>query len=183
MIDIKNKAKNIFNSLKDEFGYTNLYQAPKLEKIIISVGAGRDKDDKRKMAVILDRLEKITGQKASPSPAKKSIASFKLREGQIIGYKATLRGDKMYRFLDKFISIVIPRMKDFRGVKISAVDEMGNLSIGIKEHIVFPETGDEEIKDIFGLSIVVVSTAKNKKEGVALFTQLGVPFEKENNNK
>jgi len=179
MIDIKEKEKKAFDSLKDKFNYTNVFQTPKLEKIIVSVGAGRDKEDKRKLAVILDRLEKITGQKASPSPAKKSIASFKLREGQIIGYKVTLRGDRMYRFLDKFISIVIPRMKDFRGIKKTAVDEMGNLSIGVKEHIVFPETGDEEIKDIFGLSIVVVSTAKSKEEGLGFFAHLGVPFKKD----
>ena len=179
MLDIKDKINNTFDSLKEEFSYKNKFQAPKLEKIILSVGAGRDKGDKKKIAVIVDRLTKIAGQKPSPSLAKKSVAAFKLREGEVIGFKTTLRGSNMDYFFEKFISIVIPRMKDFRGISEKSIDEMGNLTIGIKEHIIFPETGDEEINDIFGLAVTIVSTATNKEEALAFFKHLGVPFKKE----
>jgi len=179
MLEIQDKINKAFDSLKDKFSYKNKMQAPKLEKIVLSVGVGRDKGDKKKLSVILDRLTKITGQKPSSSAAKKSIAAFKLREGEIVGYKTTLRGNSMNFFFDKFVAIIIPRMKDFRGISKKSIDEMGNLTIGIKEHIVFPETGDEEIKDIFGLSVTLVSTASNKEEALAFFEYLGIPFKKD----
>lgn len=172
------KVQNAFETLKGEFAYTNKMAAPKVEKVVISTGTGKIKD-KGKIEVIQDRLSKITGQKTSPRPAKKSIASFKLREGDIVGYQVTLRGEQMYSFLDKLIHIALPRTRDFRGLKVSAIDEMGNLTIGIKEHTIFPETADEDLKDVFGLAITVVTTAKNKEEAKAFLTHLGVPFRKE----
>ncbi|MCD5396664.1 MAG: 50S ribosomal protein L5 [Candidatus Pacebacteria bacterium] len=178
MLSLKEKIENSFDVLVKEFKYKHKMEAPKIEKIVVSVGVGKYKDDKRKLSVIQDRISKITGQKATYLLAKKSIASFKLRQGQVVGYKVTLYGKKMIMFFDKFISIIIPRMRDFRGISNNSVDEMGNLTIGIKEHIIFPETGDEEIKDIFGLSITVVSSASSKKEGLAFFKHLGIPFKK-----
>ncbi|MCK5589328.1 MAG: 50S ribosomal protein L5 [Candidatus Pacebacteria bacterium] len=183
MLDIQKKINSAFDFLKEKFSYKNKFQSPKLTKIVVSVGVGRDKEDKRKLGVILDRLTKITGQKPSESPAKKSIAAFKLREGQIVGYKVTMRGDKMHRFFDKFVGIVMPRMKDFRGISLQSVDEQGNLTMGIKEHIVFPETGDEEIKDIFSLAVTIVSSASSKDEALEFFKHIGIPFKKEKENK
>ena len=179
MIELKEKINNVFDILKDKFGYKNKMQAPKLEKIVVSVGLGSVKTDKKKMDKIKDRLIKITGQLPIEVLAKKSIASFKVREGQLTGFKTTLRGDRMHYFFDKLISVIIPRIKDFRGISLKSIDEMGNLTIGVKEHIIFPETGDEELKDIFGLSIVIVSTAKNKAEATAFFKSIGVPLKKE----
>lgn len=172
------KVQNTFEALKEEFAYKNKMAAPKVEKVVISTGTGKIKD-KGKIEVIQDRLARITGQKTSPRPAKKSIASFKLREGDVVGYQVTLRGEQMYNFLDKLIHIALPRTRDFRGLKVSAIDEMGNLTIGIKEHTIFPEAADEDLKDVFGLAITVVTTAKNKEEAKAFLTHLGIPFRKE----
>ncbi len=177
---VKEKTKKAFDKLKEMGKVSNIMEAPKLQKVVVSVGAGRSKDDKRKMSVIEDRLAKITGQKAAPAPAKKSIASFKVRAGETIGYRVTLRGDRMYDFIDKLIDIAIPRTKDFRGIKPSAVDQMGNLTLGIKEHIIFPETGDEELNDIFGLSVTLTTSAKNRDDAKVFFEEIGIPFKKEN---
>ena len=120
--------------------------------------------DKAKLALIQDRLAKITGQKVSLRPAKQSIASFKLRAGDIVGYQVTLRGERMIHFLDKLIHLALPQTRDFRGLKVSAIDEMGNYTIGIKENTIFPECGDDELKDVFSLAITIVTTAKSKKK-------------------
>lgn len=165
-----------FEALKGEFGYTSSMQTPRIAKVVVSTGVGSLKD-KKKLEVIVDRLMKITGQAPAQRGAKKSIANFKVREGDISGYQITLRGARMQAFLDKLIHIVLPRVKDFRGLKATAIDEMGNLSIGIKEHTVFPETSDEDAKDVFGLSVVIVTTAKNKKEAEAYFRHIGVPLQ------
>ena len=165
-----------FDALKSEFGYKNVMQAPRLMKIIISSGVGSLKD-KKKLELIVDRLAKITGQAPAVRGAKKSIANFKLRVGDIAGYTVTLRGERMRAFFDKLVHIVFPRVKDFRGIKPSAIDEMGNISIGLKEHTVFPETSDEESKDIFGLAVTIVTSAKNKKEAGAFLRHLGVPLQ------
>ncbi len=178
-IPVKEKQKIAFEELKKSGAISNIMEAPKLEKVVISVGAGRVKDDKRKLAVIEDRLAKITGQKASPAAARKSIATFKVREGEITGYKVTLRGDRMFEFVDKFINISLPRTRDFRGIKLSSIDQMGNLTIGIKEHIVFPETSDEEINDIFGLSVTFTTSAKNREDAEVFFKAIGIPFRKD----
>ncbi len=179
MQTIKQKQETAYQVLKDTFGYTNVMQAPKIKQVVVSVGVGKIRSDKNKLEVIEDRLGKITGQKPARAAAKKSIATFKVREGDTAGYKVSLHGPKMYQFLDKFINIAIPRTKDFRGLKKTAVDEMGNMTIGIKEHMIFPETGDEEIRDIFGLAITITTSAKNKQEATAFFEHLGVPFKKD----
>ncbi len=178
MKSVKELQKNTFNTLKGEFGYTNIMQAPKLVKVVVSTGVGKTKGDKKKMELIANRLAKITGQKAAERLAKKSIASFKVREGQLSGFQVTLRGNKKNDFVDRLLITAVPRTRDFRGIKRDAVDAVGNYSLGIKEHTIFPETSDEDIKDVFGLSITFVTTAKTKKECSAFLEYLGFPFKK-----
>ena len=183
-LTVKEKEYLSFEKLKGIFGYKNIMAAPKLKKIVINVGTGTAiKKDKNKNQAIVDRLTKITGQKVSLRGAKQSIASFKIRQGDPVGVMVTLRGARMYAFLEKLVNVALPRTKDFRGVNRSIVDDIGNMTIGIKEHTIFPETADEDIKDVFGLSITVVSSAKSKKEGFAFFEMLGVPFKKEEDSK
>ncbi len=172
----KEKVQGGFEALKETLGYTNTMQSPRLSKVVISVGTGKVQD-KNKLSVIQERLSRITGQKSSPRPAKKSIASFKLREGDIIGYQITLRGPRMFSFLDKLIHIALPSTKDFRGIKVSAIDDMGNITIGIKEHTIFPETADEDVKDIFSFAITIVTTAKSKSEAEAFLRHIGIPLQ------
>ncbi len=164
-------------TLKKELGISNIMAVPKITKVVISTGTGRNRDKKR-AALIVDRLAKITGQKAAERGAKKSIASFKLREGEIIGYSTTLRGERMWSFLSKLINIAIPRTRDFRGLDTKGIDAMGNFTMGVKEHTVFPETADEDLKDVFGIAITVVTTAKDKKSAEALLRSVGFPFKK-----
>ena len=164
-------------ALKEKFGYTSIMQVPKLQKIVVSAKVGSMKD-KNKIEVVTDRLALITGQKPKANPAKKSIATFKLREGTIIGYSVTLRGKNMENFLDKLIHIALPRTRDFRGLEVKAIDEMGNYTIGIKEHTIFPETSDEDLHDVFGLGITLVTTAKTKEEAEAFLRELGLPLKK-----
>jgi len=158
-------------------GYKNPMQMPRILKVVVSVGVGSFKD-KNKLKVVEDRLAKITGQKAAPRGAKVSIASFKSREGDVVGYQVTLRGKRMYDFLEKLIHIALPRTKDFRGINPNSADEMGNYTLGIKEHTIFPEAADEELKDVFGLAITTVTTAKSKDEVIKFLTHLGFPFKK-----
>ena len=174
----KERQKNIFSTIKEKFNYTNVSQSPKIEKVIVSTGVGSTKD-KRKIETIIDRLTKITGQKPSARSAKKSIATFKLREGDIVGYQVTLRGTRMYDFLDKFIHIALPRTRDFRGINITSIDEMGNISIGIKEHTIFPETSDEELRDVFGLTVTITTSARTREEAEGLLRGVGLPLKKE----
>lgn len=177
MKTFKEKQKEASVHLKKELGRDNAMALPKIVKVAIntSTGSSRDKD---RNEFIVGRLSKITGQRPAFRGAKKSIASFKLRQGDKIRIMATLRGEKMNLFLDKLINIAIPRTRDFRGLNKSGIDEMGNLTIGVKEHTVFPETADEDLRDVFGMSITIVTTARNKREAEALFTQLGFPFNK-----
>lgn len=177
MESVQARIKDAYEAMKGEFGYTNMHQAPTIDKVVISVGTGRV-DDKGKIALIQDRLAKITGQKASPRPAKQSIASFKLREGEIIGYQVTLRGARKIHFLDKLIHVAIPQTRDFRGLKVSSIDEMGNYTLGIKDNTIFPETADEDLKDVFGMSITLVTTANSKAEAEALLRHIGMPLKK-----
>lgn len=171
------KQKNVHTSLKEEFGYKNTMQAPTIEKIVISTGIGKIQDAS-KVELIQDRLARITGQKTAPRGAKKSIASFKVREGDVVGYQVTLRGERKRDFFDKLVHIALPRMRDFRGLKPSAIDELGNITIGISEHTIFPETSDEEQRNVFGFSITIVTTAKTKKEAEAYLRYMGVPLKK-----
>lgn len=159
-------------------GYKNPMECPRVLKVIVSAGVGSFKD-KKKLEIVADRLSKITGQKSAVRGAKQSIASFKVRAGDPVGYQVTLRGARMYDFLDRFLNIALPRTKDFRGISKRSVDGMGNITIGIKEHTIFPETVDEELKDVFGIAVTVVTTAKDKKNAEAFFTYLGFPFKKE----
>jgi large subunit ribosomal protein L5 len=179
-LTVKEKEIGAFEKMKSVFHYKNIMAAPKLKKIVVNVGTGTGlKKDKNKNDFVADRLAKITGQKSANRGAKKSIASFKVRQGDPIGVIVTLRGKRMYAFLEKLINVALPRTKDFRGINRTAVDSIGNLTLGIKEHTIFPETADEDIKDVFGLSITLVSSAKTKKEGMAFFELLGIPFKKE----
>jgi large subunit ribosomal protein L5 len=182
MKSVKELQNSIFADLKDKMGYKNPMQAPRFSKVVISVGTGSFKD-KKKVNVVLDRLATITGQKAVTKGAKKSIASFKVREGDVVGCQLTLRGNRMYGFLDKLFNIALPRTKDFRGLNARAIDEMGNLTIGIKEHTIFPETSDEELKDVFGMAITLNTTAKTREEARAFFDKTGLLFKKEDIKK
>ncbi|MCI5108385.1 MAG: 50S ribosomal protein L5 [Candidatus Pacebacteria bacterium] len=176
MFDVR--KKNSFEALKSKFNFSNVMQTPKIEKVIVSVGIG-SVSDKKKRALIEERLMKITGQKPVGTKAKKSIATFKLREGEVIGYQVTLRGKRMESFLDKLIHIALPRTKDFRGISPDAIDEMGNYTLGVKEHTIFPETSDEDVKDVFGMAITIVTGTGDKEKTRALFEHLGFPFKKE----
>ncbi len=152
---------------------------PRLTKIVVSSGTGSGmKKDREKNNIVADRLARITGQKPSLRVAKQSVASFKIREGDPIGLTVTLRGARMQHFLNKLVHIAFPRTKDFRGLDKKAIDSMGNLTLGIKEHTIFPEAADEDLRDVFGLAITLVTTAKSKEEAEAFFDQLGIPFKK-----
>lgn len=174
----KTKEQETLKALK-EFGYKNKLAAPHLMKIVVSSGIGSGmKKDRERGKLVADRLAKITGQKASMRAAKQSVASFKIRAGDPVGMSVTLRGTRMYDFLDKLIHIALPRTKDFRGINQSVVDSMGNMTLGIKENTIFPESSDEDLRDVFGLSVTVVSSAKTKSEAHAFFAHLGMPFKK-----
>lgn len=174
----KQKQQDTQEALK-QFGYTNMLAAPRLVKIVVSSGTGsRMKKDRETNTMVADRLARITGQKPSVKNAKQSVASFKIREGDPVGVTVTLRGARMQHFLDKLIHIALPRTKDFRGIDRKAVDTIGNMTLGIKEHTIFPETSDEDLRDVFGLAITLVSTAKSKAEALAFFEHLGIPFKK-----
>ncbi|HUY05196.1 MAG TPA: 50S ribosomal protein L5 [Candidatus Paceibacterota bacterium] len=171
----KQKQQTASAALAETFGYTSPMQSPRIEKIIVSTGVGK-KRDKKQLELIENRLAKITGQKPSLRPARMSIASFKVREGDTVGMQVTLRGARMFDFIDKVIHIALPRTRDFRGLKASAIDDMGNLTIGIKDNTIFPETSDEDLKDVFGLAITIVTSAKSKAEAEAFFRHLGMPL-------
>ncbi|MFA5737051.1 MAG: 50S ribosomal protein L5 [Candidatus Paceibacterota bacterium] len=177
MQTLKKKIEKTLPELKKELKQKNKMAIPRLIKVVVNVGTGRARDKKRDELVV-DRLAKITGQKAVARGAKKSIASFKVRQGEIVGYSVTLRGQKMYDFLDMLLNVAMPRIRDFKGYSEKSLDEMGNLTIGIKEHIIFPQTADEEVRDIFGFSVTIQTTAKNKKEASIFFKALGFPFKK-----
>jgi len=174
---LKEKTKEAFKELKEKLGLKNIMQAPKILKVVVSSGVG-SLNDKKKIDIVTDRLAKITGQKPIKRGAKKSVASFKSREGDIVGVQITLRGEKMWSFLDRLLNIALPRTKDFRGISIDALDEMGNYTLAIKEHTVFSETADEDLKDVFGFSATIVTNLKNKESASEFFKALGFPFKK-----
>jgi len=169
--------KEIRVSLMKDLGFTNILSVPNIEKVVLSVGIGKQKDPKWKDHVV-DRLGKIAGQKPQIRGAKKSIASFKVREGDPSGVMVTLRGRRMMEFLEKLVHVALPRTRDFRGISRGIVDQMGNATIGIREHTIFPETGDEDIRNVFGLAITVNTTARNKNDAEALLRAIGIPFKK-----
>ncbi len=175
---IQDQQKTAFEALKANHKWSNVMQTPRVEKVVISAGIGKLGKDKQKIALIGDRLARITGQKAVNRGAKKSIATFKTRIGDHIGYQVTLRGQRAQDFLNRLIHIALPRTKDFKGISSASIDEMGNYTLGIREHSVFPETADEELKDVFGLAITIVTTATTKKEAHDYLSHLGLPFKK-----
>ena len=176
--------KKVVAALMQKFGYSSKMAVPKIDKVVINTGFGKlvankTGDDMRKtIEGILTDTSNVAGQHAMITTAKKSIAGFKLREGVPVGAKATLRGQRMYDFLERLVNIVLPRSRDFQGINLSSIDEEGNLTIGIKEHIFFPEISPEKIRNMFGLEISIVNTAKSREEGLELFTLLGFPFKK-----
>ena len=165
-------------ALMKKFGYKSVMQVPKLDKIVVNVGCGEAKDDQKKIDAIMSDLSQITGQKPVVCKAKKAIANFKLREGNIIGVKVTLRDQKMYEFLDRFFNIALPRVRDFRGINPNSFDGRGNYSVGLKEQLIFPEIEYEKIDAIRGMDINFVTTAKTDEEARELLALMGAPFAK-----
>ena len=161
--------------MRAKFGYKNVMAVPKIEKVVVNSGVGRIRDEKQHEE-IRKFLALITGQKPAPRPAKQAIAAFKTRQGLIIGYQVTLRGKRMYDFLSRLINVALPRTRDFRGLEEKSFDERGNLTVGIKEHIVFPEMIGEDYRFLFGFEITVVTTAKKREEGVELLKLVGFPI-------
>ena len=164
------------NVLREQFGYTNDMQIPRLDKIVINMGIGEAVADSKKAAAAMKDLAIIAGQKPAPTRARKSIAQFKLRENMVVGAKVTLRKDRMYEFLDRLITIALPRVKDFRGLKPTSFDGRGNYAMGLKEHIVFPEINYDEIDQMWGMDIIVATTAKTDEEARALLKEFQFPF-------
>lgn len=165
-------------ALFKKFGYKSVMQVPKLDKIVVNVGCGEAKDDQKKIDAIMSDISQITGQKPIVCRAKKAVANFKLREGNIIGVKVTLRGETMYEFLDRFFNVALPRVRDFRGINPNSFDGRGNYSVGIKEQLIFPEIEYEKIDAIRGMDINFVTTAKTDEEAKELLTLMGAPFAK-----
>jgi large subunit ribosomal protein L5 len=175
---IQDLQKDAFAKLKGSFAWQNVMQTPAVQKVVVSVGIGKMRQDKNKVELVGDRLMKITGQKPVIRGAKKAIATYKTREGDKVGYQVTLRGKRAQDFLNRLIHVALPRTKDFKGINAGAVDDMGNYTLGMKEHTVFPETADEDVKDVFGMAVTVVTSAKTKEEAKAYLEHLGFPFKK-----
>ncbi|WP_099321609.1 50S ribosomal protein L5 [Anaerococcus sp. Marseille-P3625] len=176
---LKEKYENeVVKELMEKFGYKNVMQVPKLEKIVINVGLGEAKDNQNLLNSVKKELALITGQQPIESKAKKSVANFKLREGQAIGTKVTIRREKMYDFLDKLISISLPRVRDFRGINPNSFDGRGNYSLGIKEQLIFPEIKYDNVDFLHGMDITIVTTAKTDEEAKAFLELMGMPFTK-----
>ena len=168
----------ITNVLTDEFGYKNIMQVPKLERIVVSRGVGAAVADKKLIDYSVDELTNITGQKAIATISKKDVANFKLRKGMPIGAMVTLRGERMYEFLDRLVTSALPRVRDINGIKSTGFDGRGNYSLGVTEQIIFPEIDIDKVKKIEGMNITFVTSAKTDKEAKALLTELGLPFKK-----
>ena len=179
MARLRDYYKNeVAPALMKKFEYKSPMQIPKIEKIIINIGAGDAKDNAKVIDSIIADLETITGQKAVPTLARKSVANFKLRQGMKIGAKVTLRGEKMYEFMDRFFNLALPRVRDFKGINPNAFDGRGNYSVGIKEQLIFPEIEYEKIDKIRGMDIVFVTTATNDEHARELLSLMGAPFAK-----
>ena len=168
--------ETVVPALVKEFGYKNIHEVPKLEKIVLNMGLGEVKDNSKSFQIAVDELTAIAGQKAVPTVAKKAISNFKVRQGLKIGAKVTLRGNRMYEFLDRLISIALPRVRDFKGVSTKAFDGKGNYALGIKEQLIFPEISYDKIDRVRGLDVVFVTSAKSDEEAKALLSALGIPF-------
>ena len=179
MSRLKEKYNNeIVDAMTKRFGYENIMQVPKLEKIVVNMGVGEAKENSKILDSAIADLEKITGQKAVTTKAKNSVANFKIREGMPIGCKVTLRGEKMYEFLDRLVNLALPRVRDFRGVNPNAFDGRGNYALGIKEQLIFPEIEYDKVDKVRGMDIIVVTTAETDEEARELLAQFGMPFKK-----
>ncbi len=171
-------SNEIMSAMKEKFGYKNVMQIPKLEKIVINMGVGEARENAKVLDAAVKDLETITGQKAVITRAKKSVANFKLREGMPIGCKVTLRGEKMYEFTDRLVNLALPRVRDFRGVNPDAFDGRGNYALGIKEQLIFPEIEYDKVDKVRGMDIIFVTTAETDEEARELLTLFGMPFKK-----
>ena len=179
MTRLKETYQNeIVDAMMKKFGYKNVMQVPKIVKIVVNMGIGEAKENSKILDSAMAEMEIITGQQAVPTKAKKSIANFKLREGMPIGCMVTLRGDKMYEFLDRLVNLALPRVRDFRGVNPNAFDGRGNYALGIKEQLIFPEIEYDKVDKVRGMDVVVVTTAETDEEARELLTQFGMPFKK-----
>jgi len=168
----------VISNLKEEFGYKNVMQVPKLKKIVISKGVGAAVSDKKLIDYAVEEITNISGQKAVATISKKDVATFKLRKGMPIGVKVTLRGEKMYEFLDRLVTSALPRVRDFNGIKATGFDGRGNYSLGVVEQIIFPEINIDKVNKISGMDITFVTSAGTDKEAKSLLTELGLPFKK-----
>ena len=171
-------SKEVVPSLMDKFNYSSVMQAPKVDKIVINMGVGDAVSNAKNLDKAVEELQLISGQKPLITKAKKSIAGFRLREGMPIGAKVTLRGERMYEFLDKLINVALPRVRDFRGVSATAFDGRGNYALGLKEQLIFPEIEYDQVERVTGMDIIVVTSAKTDEEARELLTLCGMPFEK-----
>ncbi len=171
-------ANTVVSTLMKQFNYTSVMQVPRIDKIVVNMGVGDAVANPKLLDEAVVELQAITGQKAVITKAKKSIANFKLREGMPIGAKVTLRGDRMYAFLDKLVNVSLPRVRDFRGVSSEAFDGRGNYTLGVKEQLIFPEISYDKVNKVRGMDVVIVTTANNDEEGRALLSALGMPFTK-----
>ena len=171
-------ANTVVSTLMKQFNYTSVMQVPRIDKIVVNMGVGDAVANPKLLDEAVVELQAITGQKAVITKAKKSIANFKLREGMPIGAKVTLRGERMYAFLDKLVNVSLPRVRDFRGVSSEAFDGRGNYTLGVKEQLIFPEISYDKVNKVRGMDVVIVTTAQNDEEGRALLSALGMPFTK-----
>ena len=179
MSRLKDMYKNeIVDAMIKKFGYKNIMEVPKIDKIVVNMGVGEAKENPKVLEAAVADMEKITGQHAVITKAKKSIANFKIREGQSIGCKTTLRGEKMYEFLDRLVNLALPRVRDFRGVSRDAFDGRGNYALGIKEQIIFPEIEYDKIDKVRGMDVIIVTTAKTDEEARELLRLFNMPYEK-----
>lgn len=172
-------VKDVVPALKQELGVENVHAVPAMQKVTINVGLGKGLKDKAYIDTVASTLERITGQKPVFTKARKSVASFKIREGMNIGMKVTLRGPRMYDFVEKLVSVTFPRIRDFRGIELTTIDQAGNFNYGFKEHIAFPEVPSDEVDRLHGLQVTITTSATTRDEGLALFRGLGFPFKKE----
>ncbi len=179
MSRLKDEYKNtIMDSMVKKFGYKNVMEIPKIEKIVVNMGVGEAKENPKVLESAVSDMETIVGQKAVTTKAKKSIANFKIRDGQAIGCKVTLRGERMYEFLDRLVNLALPRVRDFRGVSAKGFDGRGNYALGIKEQLIFPEIEYDKVDKVRGMDVIVVTTAKTDEEARELLRLFGMPFEK-----
>lgn len=172
-------TKEIVPALQKELDRKNVHMIPKLEKVVLNVGVGKDSKDNKFIDLVADNIRRITGQEPVRTAAKKSISNFKLRKGSVVGLKVTLRNDRMYDFIERLVAITLPRVRDFSGINPKAMDDHGNLTIGFKEQIAFPEIVAEAIDRIHGLEVTLVTNASNKEDARALYNHLGIPFKKD----